>query len=514
MKKTFFFLTLIAMTEITLAQNGLPVKKVTVFKNGTSLVIKEGVAAVKNGTVILPMPSQAIYGAYFVGAGKDNPIKNILVKSDTVKKPTKATELWQLVAANIGKSAVLSFAPLQKTDKSIAGKILDYNQQSGVIKLKQDNGKIAAINTTDLYLVELQDDENKNFMADSVMRSLVLKPQNPAESIALQEYYMQSGINWLPSYFLKLKDDKTARLEMKATLENFADELKDAETELVVGAPQMAFSGKADPLTYDYLTVDNGIDGNSRGYMNSNAMQMKAMSFDATSQTAGTFESTFTTEGEKSGDMYLYKIGKINLAKDAKGVFPIFAATVEYKDKYEGNIPDKTSFYQSRFCNVDETPHDVFHSLEIKNTSGVPLTTAPIMMINEKEQFLAQDQLKYTPNGAPTTVKLSKAVDIILKNTEEENYRNDIAKKVGRLTYSQVKIKGIITIENFQTKETTVTINKDLNGSVVSQSDNAKVTRNKNNSSMNPYSQLKWEVKLAANEKKTLTYEYEVYFVL
>jgi hypothetical protein len=135
-------------------------------------------------------------------------------------------------------------------------------------------------------------------------------------------------------------------------------------------------------------------------------------------------------------------------------------------------------------------------------------------MINEKEQFLAQDQLKYTPNGAPTTVKLSKAVDIILKNTEEENYRNDIAKKVGRLTYSQVKIKGIITIENFQTKETTVTINKDLNGSVVSQSDNAKVTRNKNNSSMNPYSQLKWEVKLAANEKKTLTYEYEVYFVL
>lgn len=512
MKPIFTTLIIILMAKATIAQNGLPVKKVSIFKNGTAMIVKEGTVAVKSGKASIPVPSHAIYGTYFLGTTKDNPIKNIAIKNDTLKKPTKATAIWQLIAGNIGKKVTISYSPMQKVDKSLSGKILDYNQQSGLIRVQQDNGKIAAINSTDLYMVEFNEEENKTYQADSIQRSLVLTPQNANENLALEEIYLQTGTNWMPSYFLKLKDDKTARLEMKATIENYNDAISDAETELIVGAPQMTYSGKPDPMTYDYLTADDMPD--AQAYMQSNVMQGRAMAmYKSADAAAPAFENTYATAGEKNSDMYIYKIGKVTIGKDAKAIYPIFAGNIEYKDKYEGIITDKTNFVYTRATDNEETPFDVFHSLEIKNSASVPLTTAPVTIVNEKEQFLSQDQIKYTPVGATTLIRLSKAVDIVMKNIEEETNRTDNAKKIGKQVYSSIKLKGTVTVENFQDKEVTVAITKEANGDVSSSSDNGRVIKQKGHAGLNPYTQIKWDVKLGPNQKKTLTYEYEVFFL-
>ena len=193
-------------------------------------------------------------------------------------------------------------------------------------------------------------------------------------------------------------------------------------------------------------------------------------------------------------------------------IYPIFAGTIEYKDKYEGTIYDKTNYANTHTTDNEETPFDVFHSLEIKNTASVPLTTAPVTIVNDKEQFMAQDNLNYTPIGAPSTIRLSKAVDIIMKNMEEESTRIDNAKKIGKVTYASIKLTGKVTIENFQNKEVTVTATKEMNGTVSTASDNGKNIKHKGQVTINPYTQIKWDVKLAPNEKKTLTYEYEVFF--
>ena len=496
------------------AQTTLPIKKVTIFKNATAMVVKEGTAPVKEGTVKLPIPEQTLFGTYFIGTGKDNAIKSMVFKSDTLKKKTNACSVWQYMAGNLNKPVTIYYTPTQGIDKSATGKITDYDLYTGIIKFTTDAGKNIVMHVANVYEADFKEDPSAYYIADSIKRMMVLKPDKSAENISLQQINMTGGINWIPSYYLKLKDDKTARLEMKATVENYAEDLSETETELVVGSPQITNSGKLDPMTYDYITVANYNNDYStmrtKSYMQSNAsfaVESAAVAGDAY------FENSYSTEGEKTGDMYIYKLGKITLPNQSKGTFPIFAGTVEYKDKYEGSIGDVTNYFNTRYVPTDEKTFDIFHSLEVKNTSPVPLTTASVMVVNEKDQFITQDELKYTPVASSSNVRLSKAIDIIMKNSEEEKNREDNAKKVGKTNYSKVILKGTVNVDNYQTKEVTVTITKNLNGTVLSQGNDGKVTKKNSYNYINPSSEIKWEVKLSANDKKVLNYEYEVYFI-
>ena len=49
-----------------------------------------------------------------------------------------------------------------------------------------------------------------------------------------------------------------------------------------------------------------------------------------------------------------------------------------------------------------------------------------------------------------------------------------------------------------------------MNGEVT-KSEGATVSKSGRYNSLNPFSTIKWEVELKAGEKKTITYEYEVY---
>ncbi|MFM2305780.1 MAG: hypothetical protein RLZZ367_449, partial [Bacteroidota bacterium] len=469
-------LALLATTLVANAQTILPVKKVTIFKNSTAMVVKEGNATVKDGTVKLPIPGQTQFGTYFIGAGKDNAIKNIVFRNDTIKSKAVAKEVWQYLAGNPNKQVTLAYTPTQGIDKTVTGKVIAYDLYSGIVRFTTDAGRTIVMNANSIYQADFKEEPSAFYMADSIKRMAVLRPEKAADNIALQQVHITGGINWIPSYYLRLTSDKNARLEMKAVVENFAEDLKDAETELVVGAPQMIHSGQLDPITYDYIStngLDNAIAYRAKNYMQSNAMTVAG----AMDESAGYFEGNFSTDGEKAGDMYIYKLGKITLAEQTKGTFPIFAAGVEYKDKYEGTIADATNYFNNRFVPQEEKTYDVFHSLEVKNVSTVPLTTASVMVVNEKEQFVAQDEIKYTPVGATTNIRLSKAIDVIMKNQEEEKTREDNAKKIGKVSYSKVVVKGTVNVENYQGKDATITVTKVLNGTVTSQSNDGKVVK-------------------------------------
>ncbi len=518
--KTIFLATtsLLVLPFLMSAQSVLPLKKISIFKNSTCMVSKEGNLKASNNLIELPVPGQALLGTYWLGASKENAVKSITFDIDTILTNTKVISISQIFNANIGKQVLLTLVPNEKIEKTTSGKILDYISESAIVKIKTDAGKYLFIPVSDIRYFEFAEDINSNVKKDSIVKMAKVRTDKSNDNIFLQEYYMQLGMNWIPSYFLKIINDKEARLEMKAIIENTAEDLTDVETEVVVGSPQLFFGTKLDPMTYAGITpaTAGNIYRNNDRYDNnmlSNAYQVQAVGRSTTSiSDESGFISTFETEGEKNNDLYYYNLGKINLPKNSKGAFPIFANTLNYKDKYEASIPDKVNYASYMYCDNSENLYDVFHSLEIKNSTNVPFTTASVMVITEKNQFLAQDRLTYTPVGSSTTIKLSKAIDIILKNTEEESTRVDNFKKIGKTSYSKILLKGIITIENMQKKNVTVDVTKNVTGTV-SNGGNATIKKSKVYGSANPYSDLKWEINLGAGEKKTVSYEYEVLFV-
>src|ERR1043165_2410443 len=232
MKKglTTLFVCAIAIAS---AQTVLPTKKITVFKNATAMVVKEGTVPVKDGVVKLPIPTQTRFGTYFIGSGKDNSVKNMVFKTDTLKKKAVANAIWQYIAGNLNKPVTIYYTPTQGIDKSASGKITDYNLYSGMMRFTTDAGKNMIMHVGNIYDVEFKEEPSASYMADSIQRIMLLRPDKAADNINLQQIHVTGGINWIPSYYLRLKDDKTARLEMKALVENYAEDLKETETELV-----------------------------------------------------------------------------------------------------------------------------------------------------------------------------------------------------------------------------------------------------------------------------------------
>ena len=155
--KNILALFLLPVTLFSNAQNSLPTKKITVFKNATAMVVKEGSAPVKDGSVTLPIPDQTLFGTYFIGSGKDNAVKSIVFKTDTVKKLARSSSVWQYLSGNKNKQVTISYTPTQGIDKTVSGKVLDYNLYSGILKFVTDAGKNLVMHVGLIYQVDFKD---------------------------------------------------------------------------------------------------------------------------------------------------------------------------------------------------------------------------------------------------------------------------------------------------------------------------------------------------------------------
>ena len=72
-------------------------------------------------------------------------------------------------------------------------------------------------------------------------------------------------------------------------------------------------------------------------------------------------------------------------------------------------------------------------------------------------------------------------------------------------------LKGTITAENLQDKKIILSINKDITAEVTDLSDSGKIKKTGKYYGLNPNTEVTWEVPLSSKEKKTITYNYEVW---
>jgi len=503
---------------VSFSQTSLKPTTVNIFKNGTYYIVKEGNIKTNDGSALIEIPSNPLLGTYWITSVKDLKISDINYKTDTLKTNKRVQSIIDLIGANIGKKLKFTYKPNDKELRDVSGILVSYQKLYGLIKLKQADNKYFFLYVNNIVDVLFEENPEESIKSDSVCRLAQIKFDKTPSSVDLKVYYMQNGMQWLPSYNVKLINDKELQLEMKAIVENYAETVENAELTLTVGSPQFYFGSAFDPISFNDLTNGYSLKTTSSAFRAAQPMQqyysnaiMTDGSLAESAPVAYDDYNNYDTQGEKTNDLYIYKLGKVSLPNKSKTSFQIFSVKIGYKDVYEVNLNDFVSYYNRGYISIDpDKRYDVYHSFQLLNTTSFPFTTAPVFVLNEQLQPLAQDQIKYTPSGSNCTVQLSKAGDVIIKNKEEEIKKEDGVKRVGKSVYNRVTIKGTVTVENLQDKKINLNIDKNLIASIIEVSDKGKIIKSGRYSNLNPNSSIEWEIQLIGKEKKEITYQYEV----
>ncbi|MBL7998376.1 MAG: hypothetical protein JNL32_07040, partial [Candidatus Kapabacteria bacterium] len=501
----------VAISMQLCAQTPLTIKSVNIFKNGTCLFTKEGTVSVKNGAVRLPVPP-AINSTYWLATPNEKLIKSVVYGYDTLKVQRAVTDINELLQLNIGKR--ISFEVSRNygsglTTRTFSGTLLGAQPTTGLFKMRDETGihymPIASLKEGNFSIENAVDMQS----SDSISRYAVITPVRQLSEMTIQETSMQSNVQWIPSYFIRLGKSNSARIEMKALIENFSDEnIRNADAEIIVGVPQLAAGMNPDPATtLAYTTQNSGFALTPSGYLRSNfgASYGNTIGGSRTTDTQvrmdGNDNNTYNTEmydadGEQSNGIYVYKLGAVSVEKMTKASYPVFASSVEYRDLHECEIPDATNFSATRIADGREGIYDVYRSIELKNITAYPLTTAGVMVTDENGRFIAQETLKYIPKNGKGLIRLQKAINVSLKCSEEEVQRTENVKRIGKVNFSKVRIRGTIVIENFDNKDVAITVKKNATGIVV-QTGGGKANRRSAAGGMNPNSVITYDVNIA-----------------
>lgn len=254
MKKTTLLAIAILLSMGAFAQ--LQPTKLSVFSNGTFFEQKEGKLKFDHNTAHVDLHGSILQGTFWLAGNSDIKIKQIDVGVDTVKKVKNAQYLDDFLAGNEGKVVTLRFiqnliASPNPTLRTLSGTLISFNKQSGLIKLKTTDGKVILINADNLNDIDLDANANETFKDDTLIRRANIYLDKPVAEAPFNQVSMQTGLQWQPSYFIKLENDKDARLIMKATVENGTEVSYDKiDLDLVVGSPQLFFGTATDPVSH------------------------------------------------------------------------------------------------------------------------------------------------------------------------------------------------------------------------------------------------------------------------
>lgn len=512
MKKMIFLLMMLPL--IATAQSNLSPTHVNVFKNGTYFIVKEGQLPLKNGMGMMEIPAAPLQSTFWLTPGANLKITRVVFETDTIHRTKPPKNYNDFLMANKGKKIRILYQATDKDMREVAGTLQDMIASSGLVRIKQQDNKITFLPIASI--LELTFDENPVDVVrtDSLARVAKVYFSGGAAQAAVKLNYMQAGIQWIPSYNIKVINDKELQLEMNALVENYAEEITQCDLTLTVGNPQFLYGTKTDPLAYNYLSsLYDTRTSETRNVQFAAQMYSNAITTTDESYDLDYVDYTvYTTDGEKTHDLYMYKIGQVNLPMHSKTHFQVFSAKIPYKDVYEVSIADVANYSGYGYNISDpEKRYDVYHSFKLTNSTQSPFTTGPVFVQDEKLQPIAQDLVKYTAVGGNVSVQLSKAGDVLVKNKEEEVSKTDNVKKLGRTYYNKVVVKGSVQIENLQDKKISLNVEKQLTALVTEVSSDGKILKSGKYNALNPYTTIEWEVPLNANEKKTLTYQYEVY---
>jgi hypothetical protein len=351
------------------------------------------------------------------------------------------------------------------------------------------------------------------------------------QNINLGVAALERGIRWIPAYRVEVKGDpiNEVKLELEANVINELTDLKDSEMNFVVGVPHFLFQDLMSPLSIN--TAFAGVSsyfqtgrGGQNSYSNAIASQV---AYTADSSYGDDTPSPTVFDEEKlsafsAEQLFLYKADKISLKKNERASLRLFSLTVPASEVFEWTITDPPNVEQryykynsgssSQKSLTEELSNKVWYALRLKNTTGMPWTTAPALTFREWKP-IGQDMLTFTPISGDNILKVTPATEVIGDHNLKETSRERVQLNYGGSQYNfdLVTVEATIKIRNIKKETIELVLTRNLVGEVLEASDEGKISRQGLNlQAVNPNSNIKWNLKLPTGEKE-IKYSYKIY---
>lgn len=535
------------------------IKRIAIFKNGYAYTYREGEAQTANGWAYTTNVPIGVFGTVFGYTTNPNLRVTKLLASETERRDVKRIEnLTDFLLANENSRArftlnysarIIENGTSISTNKIVEGsyQVISYNANflsnekivdnpGSYLRLDQNQTSVIVKSETGTLYLPVSQIQSVEILGTTRTEKPTLTKENRlavklnndiAGNVNIGIAALERGVNWIPAYRLELKGEpaKEAKLELEANFVNNLSDFNDAEMFFVVGAPSFLFQNQLSPLSVKagFENISNEINARAArpasfqrdGGMNYAASE-SMVTVDVASASSPTIPEEERGEGSKAEQLFLYKTSNVTMKKGDRASLRLFSLTVPCSEVFEWTIDDapQTENYilSGQLETLPAFASRFWYGLKLKNTTGMPLTTAPALVFKDANP-LGQGSLTFTPVAGEKVVRVSPATEIIGTHKLAETARTTEQRKINgaSTTFNVITIQGTIKITNVKTEPVEVVITRNFSGKVTSATDGGKTTKEGlNPNAFNPNSTVTWNLTAPSGEKE-IRYVYKVY---
>jgi len=463
----------------------MPVREITVFKDGHVFALHEGAMPTLAGNVVLDYLPAPVLGTFWPYSGdKAVTLRTVVASQRRVSVEKTALTVAEFLRANTGAEVIVTERSAHEAESSRrSGTLLGFPSRSSrelettsppnapealpvkgaVVLLKTSEG-VRVINVEDIKDVTFKN-AHKPTVADEEFRNVLTlrldwAGRTPQKSATVGLVYLQKGIRWIPSYRVAIDGKGKAVVRLQAMLINEMTDLEDVTANLVIGVPQFAFKDTLDPIALQRQAnqLSQYFQQGGRGYQLSNAIgtQIARMAEAVTveAEPASDLGPTVTDSG-RTEDLFVFTVKNLSLKKGERMALPVAEYSVPYKDVFTLDVPlappaevrpNVGGEQQVELARLLASPK-VTHKIRLSNDGAHPFTTAPALIVRD-ERLLAQGMLTYTPVGAKVDLEITKAVDIQVAKSETETQRTPKALRWQNDDFGRIDLEGSLALTN------------------------------------------------------------------
>ena len=457
-----------------LAATRLPVKEVTVFKDGHAYLIREAaLPADGNGKVVLDELPQPVLGTFWPYATDGARLVSAKAGREKVTTEVAVMDLRQLARVNVGKDVLVVTHDKDRLEGKLLGvpsRQADAAAGDGELLLLQTASGTRALPLGQVRELEVRGDYVGRIAVEEHKERLVLTVAGGGAAAKVGVMYVQQGLRWIPAYRIDIDGAGKARVQFEATLVNDLVDLEQAAVNLVVGVPRFEFEGLLDPISLqDEMAQVANASRDRHDFRNalSNSLRTQSAAF----QSQGQEPAPAVSAGEAAEDLFVFTVRDVTLRKGERLVLPIAAFELTYRDVYRLDVPFappmevRQGLQSERLIELARqlAAPKARHVLRLKNGTDAPLTTAPALVL-ANGRVLAQARLTYTSKGREIDLEINPALDLRVETEEHETKRDPGPIRLGSDTYGRVEVAGAILLWNGKPQPVTVEVTRRVLG--------------------------------------------------